>query len=152
MIISAAILPVDYDLVVTGQIRLSWIADIISQITYTCIFLFIYLFKAWWILMNQLLQWYKCCHIAECLGKTIDFLVYIHPVNIHTHCCCKENTILCPKLIGGRYHGYTVKLEYIKLGFYEYMVYIEVLSRPELNPIYLVYSTLRQTYPGIAYL
>ena len=31
--------------------------------------------------------------------------------------------------------GYTVKLGYIKLGFYEYMVYIEVLSRPERNPI-----------------
>ena len=30
----------------------------------------------------------------------------------------------------------TVKLGYIKLGFYEYMVYIEVLSRPECNPIY----------------
>ena len=30
---------------------------------------------------------------------------------------------------------YTVKLGYIKLGFYEYMVYIEVLSRPERNPI-----------------
>ena len=30
----------------------------------------------------------------------------------------------------------TVKLGYIKLGFYEYMVYIEVLSRPERNPIY----------------
>ena len=29
----------------------------------------------------------------------------------------------------------TVKLGYIKLGFYEYMVYIEVLSRPECNPI-----------------
>ena len=29
----------------------------------------------------------------------------------------------------------TVKLGYIKLGFYEYMVYIEVLSRPERNPI-----------------
>ena len=29
----------------------------------------------------------------------------------------------------------TVKLGYIKLGFYEYMVYIEVLSRPEHNPI-----------------
>ena len=28
-----------------------------------------------------------------------------------------------------------VKLGYIKLGFYEYMVYIEVLSRPERNPI-----------------
>ena len=34
---------------------------------------------------------------------------------------------------------YTVKLGYIKLGFYEYMVYIKVLSRPELNPIYLPY-------------
>ena len=32
--------------------------------------------------------------------------------------------------------AYTVKLGYIKLGFYEYMVYIEVLSRPECNPIY----------------
>ena len=31
--------------------------------------------------------------------------------------------------------GYTVKLGYIKLGFYEYMVYIEVLSRPERTPI-----------------
>ena len=30
----------------------------------------------------------------------------------------------------------TVKLGYIKLGFYEYMVYIKVLSRPKLNPIY----------------
>ena len=30
----------------------------------------------------------------------------------------------------------TVKLGYIKLGFYEYMVYIEVLSRTERNPIY----------------
>ena len=30
---------------------------------------------------------------------------------------------------------YTVKLGYIKLGFYEYMVYIEVLSWPERNPI-----------------
>ena len=30
---------------------------------------------------------------------------------------------------------YTVKLGYIKLGFYEYMVYIEVLVRPERNPI-----------------
>ena len=30
---------------------------------------------------------------------------------------------------------YTVKLGYIKLGFYEYMVYIEVLQRPERNPI-----------------
>ena len=29
----------------------------------------------------------------------------------------------------------TVKLGYIKLGFYEYMVYIEVLQRPERNPI-----------------
>ena len=31
--------------------------------------------------------------------------------------------------------GSTVKLGYIKLGFYEYMAYIEVLSRPERNPI-----------------
>ena len=30
---------------------------------------------------------------------------------------------------------YTVKLGYIKLGFYEYMVYIEVLQSPERNPI-----------------
>ena len=30
----------------------------------------------------------------------------------------------------------TVKLRYIKLGSYEYMVYIKVLSRPELNLIY----------------
>ena len=30
----------------------------------------------------------------------------------------------------------TVKLGYIKLGFCEYMVYIEVLSRSEHNPIY----------------
>ena len=30
----------------------------------------------------------------------------------------------------------TVKLIYIKLSFYEYMMYIEVLSRSELNPIY----------------
>ena len=30
---------------------------------------------------------------------------------------------------------YTVKLGYIKLGFYEYMVYIEVLQRSERNPI-----------------
>ena len=30
----------------------------------------------------------------------------------------------------------TVKLGYIKLGFYEYMVYIEVLSRTKRNPIY----------------
>ena len=29
----------------------------------------------------------------------------------------------------------TVKLGYIKLGFYEYIVYIKVLSRPERNPI-----------------
>ena len=29
---------------------------------------------------------------------------------------------------------HTVKLGYIKLGFYEYMVYIEVLSRPKLHP------------------
>ena len=29
----------------------------------------------------------------------------------------------------------TVKLGYIKLCFYEYMVYIEVLSMPERNPI-----------------
>ena len=32
-------------------------------------------------------------------------------------------------------HENTVKLGYIKLGFYEYMAYIEVLSRPERNPI-----------------
>ena len=32
-------------------------------------------------------------------------------------------------------NAYTVKLGYIKLGFYEYMVYIEVLQRPERNPI-----------------
>ena len=33
-------------------------------------------------------------------------------------------------------HIYTVKLGYIKLVFfYEYMVYIQVLSRPERNPI-----------------
>ena len=32
-------------------------------------------------------------------------------------------------------HWSTVKLGYIKLGFYEYMAYIEVLSRPERNPI-----------------
>ena len=31
---------------------------------------------------------------------------------------------------------YTVKLGYIKLSFYQYIVYIEVLTRPELNPIY----------------
>ena len=30
---------------------------------------------------------------------------------------------------------YTVKLGYIKLGFYEYMMYIEVLSMTERNPI-----------------
>ena len=38
-------------------------------------------------------------------------------------------------LIYAVYMPYTVKLGYIKLGFYEYMVYIEVLSRPERNPI-----------------
>ena len=31
--------------------------------------------------------------------------------------------------------GNTVKLGYIKLGFYEYMVYIKMLSRPERNLI-----------------
>ena len=36
----------------------------------------------------------------------------------------------------GPIHECTVKLGYIKLGFYEYMVYIEVLSWPERYPIY----------------
>ena len=37
--------------------------------------------------------------------------------------------------IKSKKYSTTVKLGYIKLGFYEYMVYIEVLSRPEHNPI-----------------
>ena len=40
-----------------------------------------------------------------------------------------------PLIINKNKSLYTVKLGYIKLGFYEYMVYIEVLSRPERNPI-----------------
>ena len=48
-----------------------------------------------------------------------------YPINI-------KNLYSTPPLHG----AHTVKLGYIKLSFYEYMVYIEVLSRRELNPIY----------------
>ena len=47
----------------------------------------------------------------------------------------KQNTLRSPRTNPVGIYIYTVKLGYIKLGFYEYMVYIEVLSRPERNPI-----------------
>ena len=37
---------------------------------------------------------------------------------------------------------HTVKPECIKLGFYEYMVYIEALARSEQNPIYSMSNKL----------
>ena len=37
---------------------------------------------------------------------------------------------------------HTVKPEYIKHGFYEYMVYIEASARSEQNPIYSMSNKL----------
>ena len=56
-----------------------------------------------------------------CMVSPFLFALYINEL---VKMCIQSN---CPS---------TVKLGYIKLGFYEYMVYIEVLSRAELKPIY----------------
>ena len=69
-------------------------------------------------------------HLAKDVLKKID--KNVHQITYIFYILLSFGVIL--RCLRGL-EAYTVKLGYIKLGFYEYMVYIEVLSRPERNPI-----------------